>query len=199
MMRGFGISLGLALMLAWAGTSPQNKTDRERDGFSGPVYAVRETTLSAAEQKANAPSGAERHTTSYYDRDGTLTRQLHYVEGRMVQRQSFRHTSPGEVIETIEDGGVDGAGDVVGPNPPPNRVIRHSLKFESDGNLAEESLFSDDGKPLQSTTFKRDARGRAVEVIVNWHGGNAHKDSTTYEYRDGNEPASSTYQVVPGR
>jgi len=199
MMRGFGISLGLALVFAWAGTSLQNKTDRERDGFSGPVYAVREATLSAAEQKANAPSGAERHTASYYDKDGALTFQLDYVGVRMVRRRSFHHTSPGEIIETIEDGGVDGAGDVVVPNPPPNRVIRHSLKFESDGNLAEEHLFGDDGKPVQSTTFKRDARGREVEVIVNWHGGNAHKDSTTYEYRDGNEPASSTYQVVPGR
>jgi TonB family protein len=186
-------------MLAWAGTSLQNKTDRERDGFSGQVYAVREATPSVAEQKANAPSGAERHTTSYYAKDGALIFQLDYVGGRMVKRLSFRHTSPGEIMETTEDGGVDSSAEFVGPNPPPNRVIRHSLKFDSDGNLTEEHLFGDDGKPVQSTTFKRDGRGRAVEVIVNWHGGNSHKDRTTYEYRDGNEPASSTYQVVPGR
>jgi TonB family protein len=183
-------------MLSWAGTPIQNKTDRERDGFSGPVYAVREAMVSAAEQKANAPSGAERHTTSYYDKDGALTLQLHYVQGRMVQRRSFRHTSPGEIIETIEDGGVDTAADVVGPNPPPNRVIRHSLKLDSHGNLAEESLFGDDGKGLEKTTFKRDGRGRAVEVIVN--GGTAHEGRTTYEYRDGSDPASSTSRVVPG-
>jgi len=198
-MRGFGISLSVAVMLVQPGFPAQNKTDRERDGFSGQVYAVREAALSAAQQKANAPSGADRHTTSYYDKDGALTLRLDYVEGRMVRRRSFRHTSPGEIVETIEDGGVDSAADVAGPNPPLNRVIRHSLKFDSDGNLAEDSESGDDGKELQRTTFKRDARGRVVEVTVKSRGVGAHESSTTYKYSDGNDPASSTYEFVPGR
>jgi TonB family protein len=199
MMKGFGISLSVALMLARPGSPLQNKTDKQRDGFSGQVYAVSEATLSATQQKAKAPSGAERHTTSYYDKDGALTLRLDYVEGQMVRRRSFRHTSPGEIMETIEDGGVDSGADFVGPNPPPNRVIRHSLKFDSDGNLAEESLFGDDGKELQRTTFKRDARGRAVKVTVNSRGGSADDGSRTYKYSAGNDPASSTYEFFPGR
>src|SRR5262249_43236378 len=144
-MKIYVVTAVLGLILSQPGVPQQRKSDRVRDGLVGEVSAVREVVLSSATHQPVEPPGQQRPSTSYYDKSGNLILQLDYVEGRMVRRRTFRHTGPDEVLEKIQDGGVDRAADVVGPNPPPDQLVRHSLKFDGDGNLAEESLYADGG------------------------------------------------------
>jgi len=101
-MKAVGICLGLALTLAQPAFAQQKKMDRERDGLSGEVYAVREALIYPTRQGA-APAAAsaipESHTTSYYDKNGDLILKLEYDGDRLVTRRTFRHNCPDEVIE----------------------------------------------------------------------------------------------------
>jgi TonB family protein len=202
-MYGIGIKsiaafIAFALLAARPGFCQHRKTGRERDSLLGDVYAVREAVLTSAHQPVEPPS-QQRHTTSYYDKHGDLILKMDYVAGRMVRRRTFLHTGADEITEKIEDGGVDSAADVVGPNPPPDRMVRHSLKFDGDGNLAEESLFAEDGSRLGRTVFKRDQQGRLLETDMSSGRASARESKTTYTYRDGSEPDSSTQEYFPGQ
>jgi TonB family protein len=201
-MKAVGICLGLALTLAQPAFAQQKKMDRERDGLSGEVYAVREALIYPTRQGA-APAAAsaipESHTTSYYDKNGDLILKLEYDGDRMVTRRTFRHNGPDEVIEKVEDGGWDPSVDVVGPNPPAPKAIRYNLKDDGHGNLIEESLFSEDGSLQDRTEFKRDHQGRLLERNEKTVRPYARTAKTTFKYGDGIEPVSSTWETFPNR
>jgi TonB family protein len=192
-MKSIGVCLLFALVAAQPALSQQRKTDRERDGLSGEVYAVRESH--------NFPAGGAftSHTTSYYDKNGNLTLKLEYAGGRMVKRRSFRYTGPDELVEKIEDGGVDPALGSTGPNPPPMQTIKHSLKYGVDGLLDEDSRFSEDGTLLEKAEFKYDRQGRLLtrRERVN-RGDKAYSETTTFTYHGGAEPSSISYEPFPG-
>ena len=197
-IKSIAACIAFALLASQPAFCQQRKTGRERDGLLGDVYAVREAVITPEHQPVDPPS-QQRHTTSYYDKNGDLILKMDYVAGRMVRRRKFLHTGADEVTEKIEDGGVDTAADVVGHNPPPDQMIRHSLKFDSDGNLAEESVVAEDGTRLQRTVFKYDQQDRLLETNVSSGGAIARESRTTYTYRDSSEPDSSTQEYFAGQ
>jgi TonB family protein len=149
------------------------------------------------EQSERAP-GPERHSTSYYDKNGDLILELDYAGGRMTTRKTFRHNGPDEVIETIEDGGVESPSQLTRPNPPAPKIIKHRLKFDSNGNVVEESLYLEDGTRLETTEYKRDPRGRVLESQVKSLSGTP-PVKHTFAYGEGNEPVSYTYERLHGQ
>jgi TonB family protein len=186
-MKSVGVCLLFALVAAQTALSQQRKTDRERGGLSGEVYAV--STMYKSRGRDSGAQAPQFHQTEYYDRSGNRTLELDYWGDRMATRKTFRHNGPDEIIETIEDGGWEGRGGTDGPTPPAPRVIKHSLKYSVDGTLSEESLLTQDGKLLEKTEYRYDRQRRLIESKTN------PTHYATFKYGDGDQPVSSTTQL----
>jgi hypothetical protein len=131
-------------------------TDRERDGWSGPVWKVvteRANFLEQAGKWVLGPRKMDFVTT--YDRSGRGLSES-YGDGVILDSGRLGHA----VIRR------DREGNVVEREHYSDGILqyRESLAYDSEGRKSAEVIYDPDGAAVAKTSFKYDARGKTAEM-----------------------------------
>ena len=131
-------------------------TDRERDGWSGPVWKVvteRANYLEEAGKWVLGPCKIDFTTT--YDRSGGRLSES-YGDGVILGSGSLEHAVSQR----------DREGNIVEREHYSNGVLlyRESLVYDGEGRKSAEVIYDPDGVIVGKTSFKYDERGKTSEM-----------------------------------
>lgn len=171
--------------------SAGRKSERESDGFVGPVKKALEEWSPVSgypylspDDRCHArsrvydkdgrliqhsyfsgPCGSDENREHYtYDQDGNRTIRLEYIQGK---------NSPPPPPPPMMPPGAKGGPEVKGPP-------KTTFKYDAQGMMTEKANFRANGEPTYKTTYKFDEKGRLQEMQVIHSGGNRYR--WTYKY-----------------
>jgi antitoxin component YwqK of YwqJK toxin-antitoxin module len=151
------------------------KTDREKDGWLGPVKSV-VTEMAPFTKRAGhwVLNPRTKGFATTYDRDGRKTTESF---GSDVL---FSAGHPNDTINKSDD-----EGHVIEQEKYQNGTLQYRVFFtyDAEGRETERTVCSPDGTLLTSTIHKYDAHGKAIEMSVYKSDGSVdHKISYTNTY-----------------
>lgn len=184
----------------------KRSSDREHDGFVGPVKKVFVQWSPIYPADPNIPIGSRCRTmTKIYDESGRLIQHSLYPGscGGDEMREDYTYAQDGSrKTKTKEIRGKDSP-----PPPPPiarpnseweKGEPREVFKYDSSGKLTEMVSIKPSGKVGYKLTYSYDARGRMVEMDS--HHGDGDVTRRVYSYSgDGRFPSGFTYISGKGR
>jgi hypothetical protein len=155
--------LGLILLQS---PIPANKSDRESEGFVGPVKRAHEewSPVSGYPYPPDARCRARTHT---FDKDGRLTQYSYYSSwcGSDEEREYYKYDQDGSRTTRFES--IQGENSP--PPPPPPMMppgaegpLKTTFTYDAKGMLIEKAYFRG-GKPIRKSTYKYDEKGRVQE------------------------------------
>jgi hypothetical protein len=195
-MLGTGLkNIILLLVLCAVGsqtTGPNRKSDREHDGFVGPVKKVFMfwTPISGS----NYPDGSKcRELTNEYDQTGRITRHSVYPGscGSDEIRDDYTYSQDGNKTTKRQD--IPGENSPPGPPPPvappnakpnakrENGPAKEARKYDDSGRLIESGIVMPSGKYIYKNAHTYDAKGRLIES-TGFDGENQVTDRRVYTY-----------------
>jgi hypothetical protein len=199
------------LILALVSGAPQSAgakrvSDRERDGFLGPVKEVF-TEWSPVGQARNGiqPGARCPQQTSVFDENGTLAQRSGYAGpcGCEEIRDIYAYGPDGS--QTTKSENIPGPGC---PPPPPMAAPagapesgprRRVFKCDENGRQVEATLIRHDGTVVYKTVYGYDAKGRLTET-ASFNGNGQAGDRRVYGYTGASSvPATFTYHGRDGR
>lgn len=201
------VFLALIFCLSFTqGQTTKRESDRERDGFVGPVKRVFEVWSPIS--GSNYPAGSRcRSRTKVYDEGGRLVQQSHYPGpcGNDEIRDDYTYARDGSRTEKSQEiRGKDS------PTPPPPRVARPGeeeelgekeepgdprmvFKYNAAGRLIESASVTPSGKIIYKNTYSYDDMGRMTELTGYDRQGQV-SDRHVYSYSgDSRVPSTSTH------
>ena len=168
------IALFCLLLMPTQAPSPQKMSDREQEGFRGPVMKVFEE-WSPQTEESNIPIGARcPRETKTYDQQGRLTSDVLYpgkCGGDGEIREDYSYDKDGNRLERHDDSKASGIS-VSPPKPPTpsaggnqngSYTFKHVFKYDSKGRMNEESVYSPSGKLKYKLVYKYDSQNRLIE------------------------------------
>jgi len=159
-------------VLSCQATATKRESDREHDGFVGPVKKVFVTWTPIS--GSNYPPGSKcRQMTNEYDQTGRLTRQSVYPGecGSDEIREDFTYSPDGNRTSKYQEI----LGENSSPPPPPpaaapagekkeNGPPKSVSRYDDAGRLVEEGTMLPSGKFRYKITYTYDAKGRLIET-----------------------------------
>ena len=164
------ILLLIFCVLSFQATATKRESDREHDGFVGPVKKVFVTWTPIA--GSNYPPGSKcRQMTNEYDQTGRLTRHSVYPGecGSDEIREDFTYSPDGNKTTKYQEI----LGENSSPLPPPAAPAdekkedgppKEVSKYDDAGRLVEEGMMLPSGKFRYKITYTYDAKGRLIET-----------------------------------
>ncbi len=161
--------LCFALLLGNA-SAADKKSDKELDGFKGPVGSVRIERAAINNETGKAVEG--QRTRSFklrYSEKGELAERIYY-NGEWISSVHFFHTdTPGvkkeEVFERnpIAASAPQDSNPTV-PQPAENKLVfKHVFQYDNKGNRIENSVFANFDQPFGKDIYVFDDKGNNVE------------------------------------
>jgi len=191
-------------------TVSKPESDREHDGFVGPVKKVFAVWTPISE--SNYPPGSKcRQLTSEYDQTGRITRHSVYPGpcGSDELREDYTYSADG--IRTTKYQEIRGANSPPSPPPPAPPAIgpstaskgdgpaRPMVKYDDAGRRIETGMVRPSGKLVYKNAYTYDAKGRLIEV-TGFDGENRPTDRRVYAYSgDERVPSAFTYYGRDGK
>ena len=184
-------------LLSIQGTVPKPKSDREQDGFVGPVKKV-SVTWTPISGSSYPPGSKCRQLTNEYDQPGRLTRHSVYPGscGSDEIREDYTYSADGNRNTKVQE--IRGADS---PEPPPpaanpdakkeNGPPKHAPRYDDSGRLVEDALVWPSGKYIYRNAYTYDAKGRLIET-TGYDGDNQLTDRRVYTY-SGDERVPSVF------
>ena len=169
-MRQIFLLLILCIVSSQA-TITKRESDREHDGFVGPVKKVIEmwTPISGSPY---APNSKCRQMTNEYDQAGRLTRHSVYPGecGSDEIREDYTYSPAGDRTTKLQE--IPGENS---PEPPPpaaapahakreNGPPKEVSRYDDAGRLVQEGMMLPSGKFRYKLTYTYDAKGRLIET-----------------------------------
>jgi hypothetical protein len=204
-MKPFLLLLILSVACHQAGVS-KRESDREHDGFVGPVKRV--FVVWSPISGSNYPVGSRcRQMTNEYDENGRLMRHSVYPGacGSDEIREDYSYSQDGnQTIKTQEIRGTNS------PPPPPAVASRSNseedkgpakkaITYDQSGRLSEVSVVKPRGRLSYKTIYTYDERGRVVE-IAGYDGDSRITARRVYKFSgDDRVPSEFTYYGSDGR
>ncbi|HYG80092.1 MAG TPA: hypothetical protein VD861_06875 [Pyrinomonadaceae bacterium] len=187
--------LSLCLFIACAQVSvAQRVSDRERDGFVGPVKRVSVESSPIHRSWEDVPVGARcRSSTNVYDEAGRLTQYSLYPGtcGEDEVRMDFTYAQDGSRTTKYQEiRGENSPPPPPPPAPPPGSAsaekgpARKVSKYDPSGRLAEEATIMPSGRVLYKTNYSYDAKGRLIETASGGAAGSVSRSVYTYTGED---------------
>ena len=205
LMKLFLLLLILSLACHQAAVS-KRESDREQDGFVGPVKKV--FVVWSPISGSNHPVGSRcRQLTNEYDENGRLMRHSVYPGacGSDEIREDYSYSQDGnQTTKTEEIRGTNS------PPPPPAVASRSNseedkgpakkaIKYDQSGRLIEVSVVKPSGRLSYKTIYTYDGRGRVIE-IAGYDGNSRITDRRVYKFSgDDRVPSEFTYYGSDGR
>lgn len=174
------------------GTGPNRKSDREHDGFAGPVKKVFVfwTPISGS----NYPDGSKcRQLTNEYDQSGRITRHSVYPGPCGVDEIRDEYTYSQDGNKTTKRQDIPGENSPGGPPPPvgpsngkpnakrENGPAKEARKYDDSGRLIEVGMVMPSGKYMYKIIYTYDAKGRLIET-TSYDGDNRVTERRVYNY-----------------
>src|SRR5262245_17570678 len=172
-------------------TSAKKMSDREHEGFKGPVRKVFEESSTITEGSNSSIGARCPILTQTYDRQGRLTTIVLYPGscGSEEIRHNCSYDKNGNRLERID--GSKAGGIPISPQKPSTASgggnqngsyhSKHGFKYDSKGRISEKSEYSPDGKLTQKTVYKYDAQNRLVEeAYIDPDGSLSEKEMISY-------------------
>lgn|SRR5262245_10254978 len=168
------VALFCLLLTPTQAPSLQKMSDREQEGFRGPVMKVFEEWFPQTEE-SNTPIGARcPRETKTYDQQGRLTSDVLYPgvcgeDGEI--REDYSYDKDGNRIERYDDSKASVIS-VSPPKPPTpsaggnqngSYTFKHVFKYDSKGRMSEESVYPSSGKLKYKLVYKYDSQNRMIE------------------------------------
>jgi TonB family protein len=169
-MRSVVLLIALSL-LPTCPANPTNKTDREHDGFIGPVRTVRiEQSQSVDRSGEWVEDPRVLMQTVVYDSSGRLTERVFYKRDQgMWSRIVYDYDSAGSRSDIIYRALAGQSAQAPGSDQTQGltefRRLRRTFKYDSSGNRTEEADYTKEGNLSQRTVYAYDANGFVKEMI----------------------------------
>ncbi|HEU4834787.1 MAG TPA: RHS repeat domain-containing protein [Pyrinomonadaceae bacterium] len=187
-------------------TATKRESDREYDGFVGPVKKVF-VTWTPISGSPYPPESKCRQMTNEYDQSGRLTRHSVYPNscGSDEIREDYTYSADGD--KTIKVQEIRGENSP--PSPPPvaapanakieNGPPKEARRYDDAGRLVEKGLMLPSGKFRYKSTYTYDAKGRLVET-TGYDGDDRVTSRRVYAYSgDQRVPSSFIYYGGDGK
>jgi len=183
----------------------KKQSDREHDGFVGPVKKV--FVMWSPISGSNYPVGSRcRQLTNEYDENGRLMRHSVYPGacGSDEIREDYSYSQDGnQITKTREIRGTNS------PPPPPPVVSRSNseeegpakrvFKYDQSGRLIEEGMVKPSGRLSYKTTYSYDEKGRLIES-TGYDGDSRLTNRRVYRFStDDRVPSEFAYYGADGR
>jgi YD repeat-containing protein len=192
--------LSILFLVSSQATVTNHKSDREHDGFVGPVKKVFVTWTPISE--SNYPSDSKcRQMTNEYDQTGRLTRHSVYPGdcGSDEIRETFTYSPDGNKTSKYEEI----LGENSSPPPPPAAAPagetgppKEARRYDDAGRLVEEGMMLPSGKFRYKITYTYDAKGRLIETTG--HDGDDRVSSRRVYTYSGHERVPSGFMYLDG-
>jgi hypothetical protein len=199
----------MMLVFSYAQTSaPKRISDREQNGFLGPVKKMFAEWTPVDQPRGGTPPGTRcRQQTSLYDTDGRLLQNSVYPGpcGSDEIRETYTYAKDGSRTSTTQDiKGVNSPPSPPPAAPPPGEAIevgppKTTFQYDSSGRVIEMAVLRPGGKLIYKTAYKYDKEDRTLETIsIDPEGTVTSRRVYTYE---GNQrvPSSFSYFGQDGR
>jgi hypothetical protein len=184
--------------------SPRRVSDREHDGFVGPVKKVFEEWSPLDQSADDIPAGTRcRRMTNEYDEHGRLTRHSVYpgICGSDEIREDYAYAPDGSQTKKREQIlGKNSPPPPPRPAPPPGTVEERGepkavFKYDDAGRRVEEAGVRPSGKVFYKITYGYDAKGRLTELTT-YNGDGRVSTRRVYTYTgDDRVPSGSTFYL----
>jgi TonB family protein len=184
--------LVLCLLLTSSVAAQKKKTDREHDGFFGPVHTIIEEGAALIGTPDKPIEGARyRLESRTYDLNGNLIEKIVYggVGGKeVIDRAVYSSDSEGNRIENSYTGG-SGIPDPSASQPPPVKedrgpdgsyLYRHVFRYDDKGNRIEESVYRGGGAFVYKVEYEYNGNGQLVKRQTKQSDGTINKVSYSY-------------------
>jgi hypothetical protein len=171
-------------------TGPNRKSDREHDGFVGPVKKVFVfwTPISGS----NYPDGSKcRELTKEYDQTGKIIRNSVYPGPCGSDEIRDDYTYSPDSNKTTRRQEILGANSPPSPPPPvgtSNATVnredgpaKEALKYDDSGRLIEVGMVMPSGKYMYKIIYTYDPKGRLIET-TSYDGDNRVTERRVYNY-----------------
>lgn len=188
------------------GSVTKRESDRQHDGFVGPVKKV--FVIWSPISGSTYPVGSRcRQLTNEYDESGRLIRHSVYPGdcGSDEIRDDYSYSQDGS--QTAKTQEIRGTGR---PSPPPPAISRSNadddmgqsrrvFKYDPLGRLLETAMVKAGGRLSYKNTFSYDAKGRLSET-VGYDGDSQITDRRVYSYSgDERVPSGFSYHGRDGK
>jgi hypothetical protein len=198
----------LYLLLALTVFAQQKKqSDREHDGFIGPVKKVFvEWSPIAMSYRGDVPLGSRcRHLTNDYDVNGRLMRHSVYPGscGADEILETYTYAADGsQTTTTLEIRDMHSPpppGPMANPNAGPEEKgpPKKLFKYDASGRLSETAVVKPSGRVVYKYTYTYDDQGRMVE-LTGYDGDGPVSDRRVYGYK-GSDRLPSSFAYYDGK
>jgi hypothetical protein len=166
------LTAAILFCLAFSQSSePGKQTDREHDGFAGPVKKMHEDWSPITENWSDIRPGTRcRRSTKFYDDAGRVTQSSLYPGscGSDELREYYTYDQEGNQMSREEEILGPGSNPPPPPMPPPGGVQdqgpgKKIFKYDSQGRLAEFFVRWASGKIAYRIVYTHDAENRISE------------------------------------
>jgi len=169
-MKSLALSLALSL-LPICPARVTNKTDREHDGFMGPVRAVRieqSQLINRSGEWVEAPRVLSQ--TVAYDSRGRLTERVFYTRDQGIWSRIIYDSDSAGIRSDIVYRAHAGQSTQANGSDQLERLteftrLRRTFKYDSGGDRTEEADYSKEGNLSKRTVYKYEANGNVKEII----------------------------------
>jgi hypothetical protein len=161
------IVLGLLINLLAAQTPGAHKSDRERAGFTGNVRSVLMEVATVSRDGDRMVEGKRFGTwVTRYDERGNLTEMVLYDGSRVLSRTVYAYDADGSYTIKRYNAERTSSDNAAGNPPTPSPRVSHcAVKYDSDGNLVEETCVDADNKGQERTEYRFDKANHRLETI----------------------------------
>jgi len=210
----------LLALLILGGIYPQatitkHASDREHDGFAGPVYSVSVVWSPIYMSHPSTPVGSRcRDMKSVYDKDGRLMKHSVYPGSCGSDEILEEYTYAKDGSRTANTRAIRGRNS---PAPPPGIRLatstpddegepRRTFTYDPSGRLTEDVTVGPTGKVRYKSEYKYDSKGRLIEMdgseadgqvsvrrVYSYEGDNRVPSGFIYYGRDGKVYDRTTY------
>ena len=149
-----------------------NKTDREHDGFFGPVRTVRlEQSLLVNRSGQWIEDPRALWQTIAYDSSGRLTERIFYDRDQsMWSRIVYEYDSAGTRSDIVYRASLKGRSAQANGSDQTQGMteftrLRRTFKYDSSGNRTEEADYTKEGNLSRRTVYRFDGNGFVKEMI----------------------------------
>jgi len=169
-MKSFVWWFALSLLLICPATGA-NKTDREHDGFIGPVRAVRIEQCRLVNRSGEwVEEPRVLWQTVAYDPSGRLTERVFYKEDQGIwSRIVYEYDSTGARSDIVYRALKGESAQASGPDRTPALTeftrLKRTFKYDSGGDRIEEADYTKEGSLSQRTVYVYEANGFVREMI----------------------------------
>jgi hypothetical protein len=162
--------LCFALLIGNVSAAADKKSDKEQDGFKGPVGSVRVEKAEIKNENDKTVEGQRvRSQKILYNEKGEKVEMILYNGEYISRRLLFNKDTQGNTLATAFERGNPSASTPTADSSAPQenngrKAFKHVFKYDERGNRTEDAVYSEDGTLLSKDIYLFDIEGNHFGV-----------------------------------